>query len=55
MNPTPPKVIGREVCLQIKGLSKLLKDLGVHCKKKQWVLHETNRLEFQKSLKHHSF
>jgi len=33
MSPTPPKVIGREVCLRIKGLSKLLKDLGVHCKK----------------------
>jgi len=26
MSPMPPKVIGRDVCLQTKGLSKLSKD-----------------------------
>jgi hypothetical protein len=26
MNPTPPKVIGREVCLQVKSLFRLSKD-----------------------------
>jgi len=26
MSPMPPKVIGRDACLQTKGLSKLLKD-----------------------------
>jgi hypothetical protein len=26
MNPTPPKAIGREVCLQVKGLFRLSKD-----------------------------
>jgi hypothetical protein len=28
MNPTPSKVIGKEVCLQVKGLLRLSKDLG---------------------------
>ncbi len=28
MNPMPPKFIGREVCLQVKGLYGLSKDLG---------------------------
>ncbi len=28
MNLTPPKVIGREVCLQAEGLYGLSKDLG---------------------------
>jgi hypothetical protein len=28
MNTTPPKVIGRETCLQVKGPYGLSKDLG---------------------------
>jgi len=28
MNPMPPKFIRREVCLQVKGLYGLSKDLG---------------------------
>jgi hypothetical protein len=33
MNPTPPKIIEKEACLQAKGPSKLSKDLrpkGIH-------------------------
>jgi len=28
MNPMPPRIIGREACLQAKNLSKLSKDLA---------------------------
>jgi len=33
MNPMPPKVIEREVCLQARSLSKLSKDLNQNASK----------------------
>jgi len=49
MNPTPPKVIKREACLQTKGLSGLSKDLGP--KKRPKTLWREESKEIKHSMK----
>jgi hypothetical protein len=49
MNPMPSKVIGREVCLRAKGLSKLSKDPG--SKRRPNTLWKKESKEIKNSMK----
>jgi len=45
MNPTPPKVIGKAVCLQAKGLFGLSKDLGPKKCQNSWKAKKSKEIK----------